>query len=95
MFRNIIDEETEIVLKKFVAQSKIIKKKKIHVDFMKVNSTKSMHLKKIVIYVAFLRFMYAIVCLTISIMIKKIKIKTIFNSNVEINYILKRLINAA
>ena len=95
MFRNIIDEQIKIILKKrkVFAQSKVIKKKKVHVNLMKLNLTKSMHLKKIVIRVAFLRFMYAIVCSTINVMIKKIKIKAMFNSDVKINCMFKRLTN--
>ena len=93
MFRSIIDKEIEIVLKKVVVQFKIIKEKKMHVDLIRFSLTKSMHLKKIVTRVVFLRFIYAIVCSTMKIMIKKVKIKTIFNNNAEINYISKKLIN--
>ena len=97
MFRSIIDEEIKVVLKKrkIVAQSRVIKKKKVYVDFMKFNSTKLMHLKKIVTRVVFLRFMYAIIYSTINVMIEEIKIKTIFDNNAEINCMLKKLTNAA
>ena len=38
--------------------------------------------------------MYVIICLTINIFINNVKIKTLFNNNVEINYMSKRLIDA-
>ena len=65
----------------------------MHVDWMKFNSTKSVHLKEIVIRVVFLRLMYVVVCLIISVMIKNIKIKAMFNSGAEINCMFKRLID--
>ena len=37
--------------------------------------------------------MYVVVCSTMNMSIDDIKIKTLFNNNVEINYILKRLID--
>ena len=40
---------------------------------MKFSSTESMHLKKIVIHVVFLRSIYAIVCLIMNVIIEKIK----------------------
>ena len=97
MFRNIIDDKIKIVSKKrkVVVQSKVIKKKKVHVDFIKFNSTKSMHLKKIVTCVIFLRFMYTIVCSTMNMIIEKIKIKAMFNNDAEINCMSKKLTNAA
>ena len=61
---------------------------------MRLSSTKSMYLKKIVIRVAFLRFMYAIICLTMSVMIEKNKIKAMFDNDAEINCMSKRLTNA-
>ena len=67
----------------------------MHIDSMKFSSTKSMHLKKIVARVVFLRFMYAVVCLTVSIMIKNIKIKAMFNNEAEIDCMFKQLIDAA
>ena len=69
--------------------------KKVYVDFIKLSSTKSMRLKKIVIRVIFLRFIYTIVCSTMNMMIKNIKIKAIFNNDAKINYMLKKLTNAA
>ena len=38
--------------------------------------------------------MYVIVCSTINILINNVKIKTLFNNNVKINYISKKLIDA-
>ena len=91
MFCNIIDEKIEIVSKKrkVVAQFEVIKKKKIYINFIKFSSIKSMYLKKIVIRAAFLRFMYTIVCSTMNMIIKKIIIKAMFDSDVEINFMLK------
>ena len=61
---------------------------------MRLNSTKSVHLKEIVIRVVFLRFMY-VVCSIINVMIENIKIKAIFDNETEVNCMFKRLINAA
>ena len=61
---------------------------------MSFSLTKSMLLKKIIICIIFLHFMHAIVCLTMNVIIKKIKLKIMFNSDVEINYMLKKLTNA-
>ena len=97
MFRSIIDEEIKTILKKrrIIAQLKKRKKKEMHVDSMRLSSTKSVHLREIVIRVAFLRFMYAIVCSTVNVMIENIKIKAMFDSEAEINCMFKRLTNAA
>ena len=54
-----------------------------------------MHLKEIVTRVVFLRFMYAVVCPIVNVMIENIKIKAIFDSGAEVNCMFKRLINAA
>ena len=62
---------------------------------MRFNSTKSIHLKEIVTRVAFLRFMYVVICSIVNVMIKNIKIKAIFNNETEINCIFKRLTDAA
>ena len=67
----------------------------MHIDSMKFNLTKSVHLKEIVIRVAFLRFIYVVVCSIVSVIIKNIKIKTMFDSKAEINYIFKRLTDSA
>ena len=67
----------------------------MHIDSMRLSSTKSVHLKEIVTRVAFLRFMYVVVCSIVSVMIENIKIKTMFDNGTEINCMFKRLINAA
>ena len=90
-FRSIIDEKIKTILKKrkIIAQSKDIKERKMHVDSMRFNSTKSMHLKEIVIRVAFLRFMYVVAYLIVNVMIENIKIKTMFDNETEINCMFK------
>ena len=95
MFRSIIDEEIKTISKerRIIAQSKDIKEKKVHVDSMRFSSTKSMHLKKILTCVIFLRFMYVVVCSIVSVMIENIKIKAMFNNEAEINCMFKQLIN--
>ena len=67
----------------------------MHVDSMRLNSTKSGHLKKIVTCVAFLRFMYVTVCSIVSVMIENLKIKTIFDSGAKVNCIFKQLTDVA
>ena len=67
----------------------------MHVNSIKLSLTKSRYLRKIVACVVFLRFMYAIVCSTMKIIIKEIKIKAMFKNNVEINCMLKKLTNVA
>ena len=66
----------------------------MHIDSMRLNSTKSMHLKKIVTRVIFLRFMYVVVRSIVNVIIENIKIKTMFNNETEINCIFKWLIDA-
>ena len=61
----------------------------MHVDSMKLSSTKSVYLKKIVTRVAFLRFMYVIVCLIVNVMIENIKIKAMFDNETKINCMFK------
>ena len=97
MFCSIIDEEIKTILKerRIIAQSKDIKEKKVHVDSMRLSSTKSVHLKEIVIRVAFLRFMYVVACSIVSVMIENIKIKAMFDSGAEVNCMFKRLTDAA
>ena len=63
----------------------------MHVDSMKFSSTKSVHLKKIVTRVTFLRLMYAVVCSIVSVMIENIKIKMMFDNGAEVNCMFKRL----
>ena len=67
----------------------------MHVDSMRVNSMKSMHLRKIVTRVAFLLLMYVVACLIVNIMIENIKIKAMFDNEAEVNCMFKRLINVA
>ena len=97
MFCSIIDEEIKTISKekRIITQSKDIKEKKMHVDSMKLSSTKSMHLKEIVIRVVFLHFIYVVVCSIVNVMIENIKIKTMFNNEAEINCMFKRLIDVA
>ena len=38
--------------------------------------------------------MYVVVCLMMNVSINDVKIKTLFNNDIEINYILKKLIDA-
>ena len=66
----------------------------MHVDSMRLNSTKSMHLKEIVTRVTFLHFMYVVACSIVNVMIEDIKIKTIFNSGAEVNCMFKKLTDA-
>ena len=61
----------------------------MHVNSMKFNSTKSMHLKKIVACVVFLRFIYIVVYLIMNVMIENVKIKAMFDNKAEINCIFK------
>ena len=50
MFRDIIDEKVKTVFKKrkVIAQRKIVKEKKMHVESVKFNSIELIHLKEIV-----------------------------------------------
>ena len=73
---------------------KIVKKKKMHVKSVKLNFIESIHLKKIVVQVVFFRSMYVIVCSTMNVLINNVKIKILFDNNVEINYMSKKLIDA-
>ena len=67
----------------------------MHVDSIKLNSTKAVHLKKIMTRVIFLYFIYVIVCSIVNFMIEDIKIKAIFNNGAEINCRFKWLIDVA
>ena len=60
---------------------------------MKLNSTKSVHLTKIVIRVDFLCFIYVVACSIANVMIENIKIERIFNNEAEIKCIFKQLID--
>ena len=63
----------------------------MHVDSIEFSSTKSVHLKKIVVRVVFLRLMYVVVCSIVSVMIENIKIKAMFNNETKVNCMFKRL----
>ena len=94
MFCSIIDKEIKTISKerKIIAQSKNIKKK-VHVDSMRFNLTKSVHLKKIVTRVIFLRLMYVVACSIVNVMIENIKIKAMFDNETEVNCMFKRLVD--
>ena len=96
MFHNIIDEKMKMMFKKrkMIVQMKIVKEKKMHVELIKFNFIESIHLKEIVARIVFFRSMYVVACSTINVSINDVKIKTLFNNNVEINYMSKKLINA-
>ena len=51
MFRDIIDEKIKAMFKKrkVIAQKKIVKEKKMHVESVKFNSIELIHLKEIVV----------------------------------------------
>ena len=96
MFRDIIDEKIKTMFKKrkTIVQMKIVKEKKMHVKSIKFNFIELIHLKEIVARIVFFHSMYVIVCFTMNVSIDDVKIKTLFNNNVEINCMLKRLIDA-
>ena len=96
MFRDIMNEKIKTVFKKrkVIAQRKIVKEKKMHVKSVKYNSIELIHLREIVVRVAFLRSMYVIACLTMNVSIENVKVKSLFNSDVEINYMSKKLTNS-
>ena len=96
MFRDIIDEEVKAVFKKrkVIAQKKIVKEKKMHVKSVKFNFIELIHLKEIIAQVVFLRSMYTVVCSTMNVSIENIKIKTLFDSDAEVNCISKKLTNS-
>ena len=73
---------------------KIVKEKKMHVESIKFNFIEFVHLKEIVVRIAFFRSIYIIVYLTINVFINDVKIKMLFDNDVEINYMSKKLIDA-
>ena len=73
---------------------KIMKEKKMHVESIKFNFIKLIYLRKVIAQIIFFYLMYVVVCLMMNVSINNIKIKILFNNNIKINYILKRLINA-
>ena len=66
----------------------------MHVKSIKLNFIESIHLKEIFVQIIFFRLMYVVVCSTINMLINNVKIKTLFDNDVKINYMLKKLINA-
>ena len=96
LFRNIINEKIKTILKKekSLHNQKNIKEKKVHVNSIKFNSTKSVHLKEIVICIIFSHLMYIVVCSIVNVMIKNIKIKTIFDNEAKIDCNFKRSTDA-
>ena len=54
-----------------------------------------MHLKEIMICITFLRLIYVVTYSIVNVIIESIKIKAIFNSEIEVNCKFKRLINGA
>ena len=73
---------------------KIVNEKKMHVESIKFNFIELIHLKKIVARIVFFRSIYVVACSTMNVFINDVKIKTLFNNDVEINCISKRLIDA-
>ena len=96
MFRDIIDKKMKAMFKKrkAIAQMKIVKKKKMHVESIKFNFIEFVYLKEIVARVVFFRSMYVVVYSTMNMFIDDVKIKTLFDNDIEINCILKRLTDA-
>ena len=73
---------------------KIVKEKEMHVESIKFNFIESIHLRKIVVRIVFFRLMYAVVCSMMNVSIDDVKIKTLFDNDVEINCMSKKLIDA-
>ena len=89
IFRSIIDEKIEMISKEKRIIAQLKDKEKVHVDSMKFNSTESVHLKEIVTRVAFLRFLYVVTCLIVTVLIENIKMKIIFNNEAKVNCMFK------
>ena len=79
--------------REMIVQMKIVKKK-VHVKSVKFNFIELIHLRKIVVRVAFFRLIYVVVCSIMNVSINNVKIKTLFDNNVEINFISKKLTDA-
>ena len=96
MFRDIIDKKMKTMFKKrkTIAQMKIVKEKKMYIESIKFNFIKSIHLKEFVVRIVFFRSMYVVVCSIMNVSINDVKIKTLFDNDVEINYISKKLTDA-
>ena len=96
MFHDIIDEKMKTMFKKrkAIIQMKIVKEKEMHIESIKFNFIESIYLKKIVVRIVFFRLMYVVVYSTINVLINNVKIKMLFDNNIKINYMSKKLINA-
>ena len=96
MFRDIINEKMKTMFKKrkVIVQMKIVKEKKMHVESIKFNFIESIHLKKIIVRIVFFCSMYVVVCSIMNVSIDDVKIKTLFDNDVEINCMSKKLIDA-
>ena len=66
----------------------------MHIESIKFNFIESIHLKEIVARIIFFHSIYIVAYLTINVFTNDIKIKTLFDNNVEINYMSKKLIDA-
>ena len=96
MFRNIIDEKMKIIFKeqKAIVQMKIVKENEMHIESIKFNFIELIYLKKIDARVISFRLIYVVIYLIMNMFINDIKIKTLFDNNVEMNYMSKKLIDA-
>ena len=73
---------------------KIVKEKEMHIKSVEFNFIELIHLKKIVARIIFFRSMYVVACSTMNVFINDVKIKILFNNNVKINCMSKRLTDA-
>ena len=96
MFRDIIDEKMKTMFKKrkTIVQMKIVKEKEMHVESIKLNFIELIHLKEIITRIVIFRLIYVVICFTINVSIDDVKIKTLFDNDVEINCMSKKLIDA-
>ena len=72
---------------------KIVKEKEMHVEFIKLNFIELIYLRKIIIRIIFFRSMYVVAYLTMNISINNVKIKILFNNDIEVNCMSKKLID--
>ena len=79
--------------KKVVSRTKIKKIKKIYINLFTFFINESMYINELIIRVTFFRNIYAIICFIVYIDIKNYRVKTIFDNEIEINYIFKKLVN--
>ena len=96
MFCDVIDKKVKMMFKKrkTIAQMKIVKEKKMHVELIKFNFIELIHLKEIVARIVFFRSMYVVIYLMMNVSIDDVKIKALFDNNVKINYMSKKLTDA-